>query len=264
MDSQRISACTYPLRELDLDTTFAAFARAGCRRLDLWGRPPHFSTDPSQVSPDEIERLARQHGVRIANLGAYPGQHFLAEDPAVRAQAREEMRQSIDLAQRFGARSIRVMPGSGDGPALAETLVDPFREAAEYAQARGIHLGMENHAGSIAGNPELARQLCEGVGSRHFGVLYEPCNLLHGHCDYREAFETFHDWIVHVHVKDGAWIGDRFERRHLGEGDVDCRWLITALEGIGYEGDYALEYEICDIEPLETGLPRWLEYFRSL
>ena len=85
-----------------------------------------------------------------------------------------------------------------------------------------------------------------------------------GGVDYQEAFEVFKDWIVHVHIKDGAWVGETFERRHLGEGDLDVRWVIDALEGIGYEGDYALEYEIGDIEPIETGLRKWYEYFEGL
>jgi FlaA1/EpsC-like NDP-sugar epimerase len=40
--------------------------------------------------------------------------------------------------------------------------------------------------------------------------------------------------------------------------------LVHAMRRIGYEGDYALEYEICDLEPIETGLPRWLEAFADL
>jgi len=50
----------------------------------------------------------------------------------------------------------------------------------------------------------------------------------------------------------------------LGEGDVDAVWVIQALDSIGYEGDYALEYIMAEIEPIETGLPKWLQYFRSL
>jgi len=36
------------------------------------------------------------------------------------------------------------------------------------------------------------------------------------------------------------------------------------MEATGYEGDYALEYEICDLEPIETGLTRWVGYFAGL
>jgi len=40
--------------------------------------------------------------------------------------------------------------------------------------------------------------------------------------------------------------------------------VVDALQRSGYEGDFALEYEICDIEPIETGLPKWYEYWERL
>ncbi len=85
-----------------------------------------------------------------------------------------------------------------------------------------------------------------------------------GDVDYKAAFETFKQWIVHVHIKDGKWDGDTFQRTHLGEGEVDVRWVMDALDSIGYEGDYALEYEVTDIEPVETGLKRWYDWFEAL
>jgi sugar phosphate isomerase/epimerase len=65
-------------------------------------------------------------------------------------------------------------------------------------------------------------------------------------------------------MKDGAWTDDGYQRCHLGEGEVDAAWVVEALEGVGYEGDYALEYEISDIEPMETGLAKWVEYFLTV
>lgn len=264
MDMSRVSTCTYPLREKDLDYTCQVLSEAGFKKIDLWGRPPHFSTDPNEVKPRDIERVAEKYGVSIANLGTYPGADFANPERDARHTAMREMTRTIDLAARFGARSIRVMPGSGEHPDLISELTRPFRQSAVYAASKGVYLGMENHAGSIAGDPELALQLCQEVDNSYFGVLYEPCNLLHGQVDYKEAFEVFKDWIVHVHIKDGAWVEDAFERRHLGEGDVDLEWVVRALAGIGYRGDYALEYEICDIEPIETGLRKWYQYFEKV
>ena len=138
--------------------------------------------------------------------------------------------------------------------------MEPFRVSARYAEERGVFLGMENHKGSIAGNPDWCVELCEAVGSKHFGVLYEPCNLLHAGVDYRNALATFGEWVTHVHVKDGRVRDGGFERCHLGEGDVDAKWVFDNVEALGYTGDYALEYEICDLEPIETGLKKWLDY----
>ncbi len=264
MDMSRVSTCTYPLREESLDDALRIISEAGFKKVDLWGRAPHFAIDPTEVNPRDIEETAAKHGVSIANLGSYPGRNFGEQDRPLRHVEMSEMTRTIDLARRFGARSIRILPGSGEDPGLPRSLARSFKQSAVYAASKGVCLGMENHAGSIAGNPELCKELCERVGSQWFGVLYEPCNLMHGKVDYKEAFEVFKDYIVHVHLKDGRWNGDEFERCHLGEGDVDIPWVLEALASIGYEGDYALEYEICDIEAIQTGLPKWLEYFSSL
>lgn len=264
MDLSRISACTYPLREKPWDYALRVLADAGVYRADLWGRAPHFPEDANDDAVTEIQEGAARIGVAIANLGTYPGGDFSSDDDAARETDLQKMRATIVAAARLGARSIRVLPGRGEDPAIIDTIAPLFARSAEWAEEFGVYLGMENHRGSIAGNPEHALALCEAVGSPWFGVLYEPCNLLHTGVDYRDAFNTFSEWIVHVHVKDGRWEGDEFQRTHLGEGEVDIAWVVEALEGIGYEGDYALEYEIPDIEPVESGLSKWVTTFKSV
>jgi len=264
VELNRISTCTYPLRERPVAEALAAMGQCGLKKVDLWGRPPHFSADPAQVATETIEAAAKAAGVRIANLGSYCGGDFASDSEEVQAKALEEMKATIDLAVRFGARSIRVRPGTGEDPAIIPRIAPLFRQSADYAAARGIFLGMENHKGSLAGIPDATVRLCEAVGSKHFGVLYEPCNLLHGGVDYKAAFEAFAPWIVHIHVKDGRWEGDKFQATHLGEGEIDYPWIVGKMEAMGYRGDYALEYEICEVEPIETALPRWLAHFQRL
>ena len=264
MELERISTCTYPLRERPVAEALRMVAACGFRKVDLWGRPPHFSTDPTQLAPETIETAATAAGVRIANLGTYCGGDFASESAEARAKALDDMKATIDLAVRFGARSIRVRPGTGEDPAIIPRIALSFKQSAEYAAARGVFLGMENHQGSLAGIPDAAVRLCEAVGSKHFGVLFEPGNLLHARVDYRAAFEAFAPWIVHIHVKDGRWTGDRFALTHLGDGEIDYRWVVAKMEANGYRGDYALEYEMCEVEPLETALPRWLDCFKKL
>ena len=264
MDLARYSCCTYPLREQPYADAFKRLAACGLTRMDVWGRQPHFSADPGECDPDAFEAAAAAAGVTIANLGTYCGQDYDSDDAAKIDGEHAKMEATIALAKRFGARSIRIMPGHGEDPAVIDKIVPHFKQAATRAEEAGVYLGMENHKGSIAGNPKLARRLSEAVGSPNFGVLYEPCNLLHGGVDYRAAFETFKDHIVHVHLKDGQVRDDGFARCHLGEGDVDVPWCLEQLDGIGYDGDLALEYEICDIEDLDTGLPKWREFIEQL
>ena len=68
MDMTRISTCSYPLREKDLDYTFDVIAAAGFQKVDLWGGMPHFSTDPEQLAPEDIEALCAKYGVKIKGV----------------------------------------------------------------------------------------------------------------------------------------------------------------------------------------------------
>jgi sugar phosphate isomerase/epimerase len=264
MDLNRVSTCTYPMREKDVDYVLKVIADAGFKKVDLWGRMPHFSPDPVECNIAELTATADRHGLKIANLGTYPGGAFSSESEEEREKGLKEMFDTIDAAAQMGCRSIRVSPGEGEDGSIIDVIVPYFKKSAEHAESKGVYLGMENHKGSIACFPSLCVELCEKVGSKFFGVLYEPCNLLHAGVDYKEAFETFKDHITHCHIKDGEHKDGKFQRTMLGEGEIDVGWVVEKLNAIGYEGDFALEYEICDLVPIEEGLSKWLDCFMTL
>jgi NADPH:quinone reductase-like Zn-dependent oxidoreductase len=138
-----------------------------------------------------------------------------------------------------------------------------MRRAVEYAASKGVYLCMENHGGGISGSPGNCRRLAGEVGSPHFGVLYDPCNLLTNGADYREGLEVMKDHIVHVHVKDGTKEHGSQKKTMLGEGEVDVAWILRRLDETGYRGDITLEYEV-ETVPAEEGLRRWYEYMAAL
>jgi sugar phosphate isomerase/epimerase len=260
MELSRISACTYPIRTEPLDHIFSVFSTAGYKKLDLWGGPPNYASDPSECDIDAMRELAESYGLLIANLGTYGGRTLA--DNGLDAEL-AILQHDIDNAVALGSRSIRVSPGHGED-ADVEELIPLFSQAAEYAAEKGIYLGMENHNGSIACDPDAVMPLVEAVDSPYFGILYEPANLMACRVPYKEAYKAFRGHVVHAHVKDSRWIGDTYERTMLGEGDVDIRWVVETLEADGYDGDYALEFEIEKKVPIEQGLPTWLEYFQRI
>ncbi|MBN2449554.1 MAG: sugar phosphate isomerase/epimerase [Lentisphaeria bacterium] len=261
MDISRLSVCNYPIRTRSLDETFDMFSACGFRKVDLWGGPPHYSNDPAQCDVAQLRKRATSSGITIANLGTYPGRRLLEDGEEAEWI---EMTRAIDNAAFLGCRSLRVCPAQGEDPAIIPDIAPFFRKAAAYAVAKGILLGMENHKGSLAGNPDTAMRLVTEVGSPYFGILYEPANLMAGKVDYRDAYVAFRGHVVHVHVKDSHWVNERYHRTMLGKGDVDLSWVRDVLEADGYTGDYALEYEIENIVPIEEGLPAWLDYALAL
>jgi sugar phosphate isomerase/epimerase len=264
MDISRASACTYDLRKKDVEYALHVIAGSGFKKVDLWGGMPHFSIDESEYSIDRLMEIANSYGLQIANIGTYCGRRFSSDSREEIQRELQDTKTTIDIANRLGARSIRVVPGSGEREVL-DKIVPYFREAAEYAELKGVYMGFENHGGGISGDPDACAELSEKVGSKYFGVLYEPCNLMHGGVDYKEALARFHQYVTHVHLKDGAQQEDgKFRSTMLGGGVIDAKWVVENLNKAGYTGDFALEYEVSHIEPVETGLRKWFDYYKSL
>lgn len=261
MDLDRISTCTYPVRTEPLDYTFDLIAKAGYKKVDLWGGPPNYASDPADCDIPAMKAKAASYGLVVANLGTYGGRklHEVGYDREMQV-----LKHDVDNAVTLGCRSIRVSPGHGEDPGIVKDLIPFFAEGAAYAAERNVFLGMENHNGSIACNPEAVMPLVEAVDSPYFGILYEPANLMACRVDYKDAYKKFRGHIVHVHIKDSHWVDDEYRRTMLGEGDIDVSWLVETLESDGYDGDYALEFEIEKEVPIEEGLPAWLEYFRQV
>ncbi len=262
MDLARVSACTYPLIDRSAPEAMRIIAAAGFRKIDLLGRLPHLSLDLGECDPAAVQRAADACGLRIANLGTYVGRGLAAGDPATQEGELRSLCRAIDLAVFFGARSIRVAAGN-DEPACIDRIVPWFRRGAEYAAARGIYMGVENHGGGISGRPELCAELAAAVGSPYFGVLYEPYNLMAAGTDYRAALETMKEHIVHTHFKDGKATAEGFQLTMMGEGEIDFAWIVERLNGLGYRGDFAFEYELKS-EPPETGLAKWYQAAKRL
>ena len=255
MDMTRLSACSFPLKDRPVEEAFRIIGEAGFKKVDLVGAMPHLSLDPSQCDPEALKAKAEARGLKIANLGTYVGKAFASADPAEQKRELDQTRRAIDLAAFFGARSIRVMPGDNK-PESIDRIVPWFRRCAEYAAEKGVFLGFENHGQPISGNPDRCRELAEKAGSRFFGVLYDPGNLMNAGTDYRAAFETMKDHIVHTHFKDFAQTPNGPQKVMLGEGEIDFVWILKRLENVGYDGDVAVEYELKTVPP-ETGLKKW-------
>lgn len=265
MDLSRLSTCTFPLRERSIAETLPIISAAGYTKIDLLGRMPHFSLNPDEFNMDKLRVLAEENGLEIANLGTYVGVGFASEREDEQEAALVEVQQTIDVAASLGARSIRVFrPKSEiDDPAMIDRVVPWLKKAAAYGESQNVYMGFENHGGPLCGDPKHCLALSKAVGSTHFGVLYDPCNLMGSGVDYRSALETMKGYITHVHFKDGAIDENGFKRTMLGEGDIDFGWIMTILDQVGYDGHIATEYELPDPPP-EEGLRLWYEAYKRL
>lgn len=115
MDVAHVSCCTYALVHRSAEEPMKIVADARFKKIDLLGKAPHLSLDPSETDLTKIKLLAQTHGLQIANLGTYVGGGFTNPDPAIQAREFTRVQRAIDPAVFFVARSIRFFSRVGGG-----------------------------------------------------------------------------------------------------------------------------------------------------
>lgn len=289
IDMSRLSTCSIALNHHPAAGAFPIIAAAGYKKVDVHEKV-HFLIFEDLCDYKELKAIADENGLQIANLATYLGgglygrnmmyafhdwqvPHaerftkigFSSEDPAEQKREFEQMKHTIDVAAFFGSRSIRVFPGNDD-PETINRMVPWFKRSAEYGAEKNVSLAFENEGTDgvgISGTPDFCVELSEKVGSPYFGVLYEPGNLTFNGTDYRTALETMKDHVVHTHFKDCKQVGDGYEMQHFGQGIIDFPWIVEKLNACGYEGDFALEFELHAPKP-EIGLKKFRDDFAAL
>jgi inosose dehydratase len=149
--------------------------------------------------------------------------------------------------------------GYDDRPVLDEsgwaTLLGNLDRIADAAAARGLVTTLHPHVGTmIESGAETARVLS---GSR-VGLCLDTGHLLIGGGDPVAVARNHPERIAHVHLKDVRIDWARLVRAGeatyteavaggmyvpLGQGDVDIKAIVSALERQGYTGWYVLEQD---------------------
>lgn len=193
----------------------------------------------------------------------------------------EKSKRIMELAKELGTNvvttHIGVVPTDKSNDRY-KIMQDACRELAEYADSMDAHFAIET-------GPEIAvvlKEFLDGLGSKGVAVNFDPANfvMVTGD-DPVKAVYTLKDYIVHTHAKDGKRIfekdpemvygvvedvfkhmGRSYQELPLGEGSVDFRGWLTALDDIGYKGFLTIEREV-GADPAGD-IKRAYEYLRGI
>jgi sugar phosphate isomerase/epimerase len=171
---------------------------------------------------------------------------LVTADDADRRWRIEYTKGAVDLAVAVDAPAICVATGRplpGNPPDSARTrLLDALHEILDYAEPRGVDVGIEFEPELLIESTDEVLGLIEEVGRDGLGI-----NLDVGHAavygeDPAESVRRCAGHITGVHLEDIAG-GIRGKHYHLvpGEGDLNFESVFAALEGIGYDGFATLE-----------------------
>jgi sugar phosphate isomerase/epimerase len=150
----------------------------------------------------------------------------------------------IDIAKALDAEFVRVMCEDTAAPEknVDTTLVNKaLMELGAYAAARGITVLLETN-GWYADTNRLTELFLE-VQSPGLGILWDV------HHPYRFFGETPQEtagrigkWVKYIHIKDSIVENGKVRYKMLGEGTLPIKDFLSALDDIGYDGWYTLEW----------------------
>ena len=260
-----------------LEKSIATAGKLGLDGVQIYATTGEFS--PEMLTTDRKEtykKMLRDNGLVVSALCGDMGGHGfeIEKDNCERV---EKTKKIIDLAVEFDSKVITTHIGvipDDENCEKFKFMLNALTECGEYAKNKGVTMAIET-------GPETAPTLLKFVSKTKggVGVNLDPANfvMVTGQ-DPVEAVYLLKDYIVHTHLKDGKMLkktdpkiiygcfadwgieelneADYFIETPLGEGSVNFKKYIKALEDIGYNGFLTIERETGEnpIADVEKGL----------
>jgi len=221
-----------------------------------------FGKNIIDLSDDELARvrtIVEAHGLTIVSIASPLLKCVLPDAPPIDPRFQQDMfasnytfadqprlaQRAFAIAGLTGARIVRVFSywRTLQPDACFDRVVSALRELTHQAAAHNLIIGLENeHACNISTAAETARVLA-AVEHPNLKVVWDPANaFLSGEIPFPDGYRLLPaSRIVHVHAKDCLVRDHRPVWGPLGEGGVDWKGQINALEADGYRGYISLE-----------------------
>lgn len=228
----------------------------------------------------EIAQVKKQTAKEDLEIAVYSiSNDFFHPSAETRARELAALKHGVDVANALEVNLMRVFSGNHkENYALEEGLdwiIEGLSEGADYAQAHGVVLALENH-GLMAGRSDQVRHIIDIVDSPALRANLDTGNFLLVGQNPTEAARGLADVVALVHLKDfdnapegrtsHVYYGldkQAYTGTVVGEGQVDLPAILDILRDAGYDGWLSLEYEGAD-DPLTVGVPHSLDAARAL
>jgi sugar phosphate isomerase/epimerase len=204
--------------------------------------------------PDVDEGLLHRLCALLGDLGGHisatsPGFFKTpVTDKGVRAALKESFPRALELTRELGADRMIVFASlrpegerrEAEPPAAVRDLVG---EMAERAASVGVLCLLENEAICYGDTGLRAAALIRAVGHPNLRLNWDPGNSVHAGSrrPYPDEYVQVKDLVAHVHVKDMAISGEKQVTVAPGDGIIDWRGQLAALQADGYDGFVTVE-----------------------
>lgn len=195
---------------------------------------------------ETLAELNMEMGVFVAHTIYWNEPSLSSGDPDHLEKFLGEIRESVEVAERVGARWMTVVPGHTDRRLQMDyqelNVIDALKRAAEILEPHGLTMVLEplnplrDHPGMILTRTAQAYRICKHVNSPSCKILYDA---------YHQAI-TEGNMIPNI---DAAWdeipyfqLGDHPGRNEPGTGEINYRNIFKHLYDKGYDGIMGMEH----------------------
>ena len=154
----------------------------------------------------------------------------------------EQIKSSIDLANKIDAEAVVVHPGlitflgRNFEDEVYKLANDSIKEIGEYGEDLGVLITIENMPAFESMIYQNINDLNELLVSLDMSMTLDIGHA--NHAGYGPD-EMYFDSIKHIHAHDNN--GDDDSHLPLGEGNIDLKHFINTLEANNYDGIYIIE-----------------------
>ncbi|AWT59827.1 MAG: hypothetical protein DF168_01022 [Candidatus Moanabacter tarae] len=201
------------------------------------------SSDPVYLST--IKSLCLKYGLPIGYIGVSGLFHGTAEE---RNEQASRAKDAVDLAAFLGSPIIRlfcatVPEKNADGEEVWPGMIAGYREVADYAAAKGISIGLQNHP--ITGKTML--RIREDTNRNNFNFIVDtgqwtgsPGAAPRGETDPKHDFYGY----MEETLPHAMYIRTKFYRIETGREEwLDYDRIACLIKNINYNGCISIVYE---------------------
>lgn len=201
---------------------------------------------PYPVPVDELRLALQETGLVMLGLNTSrgnpsAGDNGLSAIPERVDEARAAIRQAIDYAVAIETPNIHVMAGKAEGEAAYRTFLENLDYACGLAAQEGKTILIEplntrDAPGYFLSTSAQAIAVIEAVGRDNLKLMFDCYHLQIMEGDLTRRLERLLPIIGHIQI---AAVPDRGEP---DQGEVDYRYVLKALGGLGYTAPIGAEY----------------------
>jgi hydroxypyruvate isomerase len=221
---------------------FARAAAAGFAAVEFWW--------PAGEALADVEEAIRGAGLQVAlfNFDAgemAAGDRGLLSDPDRAQQFRENVPVALELARRIGCRRLNALVGlersPGERAAQLDRAAENVRFAADQAAPLGVDITIEaintfENGPYLVPTTRAAAAFIDRVERPNVRLQYDAYHMQRMEGNLVATIEQFLPRIAHVQVADSPGRGEP------GTGEINYRFVLDAIEALGYGGWVGLEY----------------------